>query len=63
MIARSKHRPDCFYAEGEKRIMVSPGCVDMAGVLILPREEDFNKITREDIERIYREVSAGKTMM
>lgn len=63
LIARSKHRPDCYYAEGEKKILVSPGCVDMAGVLILPREEDFNKITREDIDRIYREVSVGTSMI
>ena len=62
LVARSKHRPDCYYAEGDAKIVVSPGCVDMAGVIILPREEDFNKITREDIDRIYREVSVGKTM-
>lgn len=59
LVTRSKHRPDCYYAEGEKKIMVSPGCVDMAGVLILPREEDFYKITKEDIEQIYVEVSVG----
>jgi len=53
---RRKHRPDCYYAEGEKRIMVSPGAVDMAGVLILPRLEDFEKITSDDIRKIYDEV-------
>lgn len=61
IFTRRKHRPDSYYAEGNKKIMVSPGCVDMAGVLIVPREEDFNKITKKDVTRIFREVSLGMT--
>lgn len=60
---RKKHRPDCFYAENADQLMVSPGAVDMAGVIILPRKEDFEKITAEDIIRIYREVSADKNIL
>lgn len=54
VIPRKRHRPDCYFATDEqKRIMVSPGAVDMAGLLILPREEDFEKITADDIRSIY----------
>lgn len=53
---RRKHRPTCYHASGYEQIMVSPGAVDMAGVLVLPRLEDFNKITAEDIKKIYAEV-------
>lgn len=54
---RSKHRPDCFYREGDTKLLVSPASVDMAGVIILPREEDFNRINENLIENIYDEVS------
>ena len=57
MILRSKHRPDCFQAEGEKNLLISPASVDMGGVIITPLEKDFEKITQEDIANILKEVS------
>lgn len=53
---RRKHRPDCFYAEDDKNILISPASVDMGGIFITPQEKDFNKITSEDIKQIYKEV-------
>lgn len=44
VIPREKHRPDAYFAEGEAQMMVSPGALDMAGLIITPREEDFRKI-------------------
>jgi len=44
VIPRSKHRPECFYAEGDSKVLVSPGALDMGGLLITPREEDFKKM-------------------
>lgn len=44
VIPREKHRPDTYFAEGEAQMMVSPGALDMAGLIITPREEDFSKI-------------------
>ncbi len=44
VIPREKHRPDAYFAEGEVQMMVSPGALDMAGLIITPREEDFSKI-------------------
>lgn len=61
VLPRKKHRPDCYYADGESNIMVSPGAVDMAGVIILPREKDFDKLTSEDINAIYKEVGVSDT--
>ncbi|MDE5561093.1 MAG: DUF4922 domain-containing protein, partial [Bacteroidaceae bacterium] len=54
---RKKHRPDNYYAEGEERIVVSPGALDMGGLLITPREEDFRKMTPELAAGILREVA------
>lgn len=55
ILPRSKHRPDCYYAEGEDKILVSPGALDMGGMLITPREEDFRKLTPDMAAGIIRE--------
>lgn len=60
---RAKHRPDAFYAEGEQRIFVSPGTIDMAGIIITPRELDFNRLDFEKISSIYAEVSLPEDTM
>ncbi len=60
-IPREKHRPDCFYEEGDRSLLVSPGSVEMGGVIITPRENDFLKITAEDISSIYNEVMLNAT--
>ena len=54
---RKKHRPDCYYAEGPDQLLISPGALDMGGLLITPREEDFRKITPERASQILREVT------
>lgn len=55
VVPRQKHKPSC-YGSDEGQIMVAPGAIDMAGVVILPRKEDFEKITDEDMQKIYSEV-------
>lgn len=57
---RSKHRPDCYFAEGKDKLLVSPGSVDMGGLLITPREEDFNAITAQKAAGILGEVAFSK---
>ena len=57
---RGKQRPSCFYLEDEKQIISSPASVEMGGTLVLPREEDFKKITQKEIEEIYEEVSLSR---
>lgn len=53
---RRKHRPDCYNAEGEANLLISPASVDLGGVFITPVEKDFRKITAEDVKRILGEV-------
>ncbi len=56
-IPRKAHRPACYKAEGDDRLLVSPGCIDMAGLIITPREGDFNKIQGSDLVKIYNDVA------
>ncbi len=61
---RAKHRPDCYPGLGveteEEEMMVSPGALDMAGMIITPRKEDFERITPEKAAAIIREVSLSQ---
>ena len=54
---RRKHRPECYSKEGDAQFIISPGAIDMGGLMITPREEDFRKLTPEVAMDIYREVS------
>ncbi|MBO5698946.1 MAG: DUF4922 domain-containing protein [Bacteroidaceae bacterium] len=55
---RRKHRPDCYYAKDEaQHFVISPGCIDMGGLIITPREEDFERMTAKIASSILSEVS------
>lgn len=57
---RRKHRPEAFFREGKDRVVVSPGVIDMGGLLITPVEKDFERLDRGGVKSIYREVSLDK---
>lgn len=53
---RAKHRPACYTAEGDARLLSSPASVDLGGVFITPVKQDFPKITADDVAQILSEV-------
>jgi len=57
---RSKHRPECFYKNDPYRILISPAAIDLGGVIVTPREEDYQKIDKEILHQIIDEVSLDK---
>lgn len=57
LFPRQRQRPQQFYAEGTEQILISPASVEMAGLVILPRREDFDKLTQDDLTDIYGQVS------
>jgi hypothetical protein len=63
LFPRRKHRPDAYYREGEESVLVTPGAVEMGGLLITIREADFLKITPALAEEIYQEVSLPAGMI
>lgn len=58
VVRRSAHRPKCYVDDAGRGYMISPGAIDMVGVVILPRREDFEKISDEELTEIFSEVSA-----
>ncbi len=57
---RSKHRPSCYAATGDDQILISPGTLDMAGLIITPRPNDFDRITAQQATDILQEVSLSE---
>lgn len=55
---RSARRPRQFFAEGEEKILFSPGCVDMAGLIIAPRETDFNRYNIPLLTDLFGQITA-----
>jgi hypothetical protein len=60
---RAKHRPAVFFAEDENKMLVSPAAIDLGGVCVFPREEDFNCITKEMITDIFKEVFIDEVLL
>ena len=57
VLPRDNHRPACYFEEGDRRMVISPGALDMAGLIITPREEDFNRMSEDKLISILKEVS------
>ena len=45
IIPRHAHRPHCYSKEGDAKFLISPGALDMCGLLITPRLEDYERLT------------------
>ncbi len=55
VIPRRKHRPDCYFDEADGKCLVSPGALDMSGLIITPRQEDFLNMSFSRAADIIRE--------
>ncbi|MCR4919325.1 MAG: DUF4922 domain-containing protein [Prevotella sp.] len=61
---RSCHRPACYYADDDaQRRLVSPGALDMAGLVITPRACDYEAMTGDEVQAILNEVCLNRQQM
>ena len=56
---RRKHRPAC-YGEGEGRLLLSPGAVDMGGLWAVPERKDFDSLTPGIIQALFDELCMSR---
>ena len=63
VIPREKHRPEAYFAEGDAQFVVSPGALDMSGLIITPCEEDFRKLTEEKALSLLQECGVSEEKM
>ncbi|HWQ33203.1 MAG TPA: DUF4922 domain-containing protein [Blastocatellia bacterium] len=54
---RSRHRPARYFAGDEARLTISPAGIDLAGVVVVPEAAHFARLTADDLEQIYAEVT------
>lgn len=56
VVPRKRHRPSFYGTEGEGTMLISPASVDMGGVFITPRQQDFERVDADLIRRIFDEL-------
>ncbi len=54
---RNKHRPERFFKKDPEKMLISPAAIDLGGVVVTPREEDFLKTDKDNLQQIINEVS------
>lgn len=57
VIPRKAFRPLQYTAPENEQLLISPATVEMCGILITPVEAHFERITKNDIESIFEQVS------
>lgn len=62
LFPRKAHRPTQFFDTGNDQLLISPGSVDLGGVFVTPRKEDFDKISQTDIVNIMEQVSVNQNI-
>jgi hypothetical protein len=53
---RKGHRPRQFFEEGDARILLSPGAIDLSGIVVTPQEKDFRKLSEADLSDIFSQI-------
>lgn len=56
---RKKHRPDCYGTEPQQ-MLISPGAIDMGGLIITVRKEDFTRLSAAQAVNILKEVTLSQ---
>ncbi len=59
LFPRAKQRSSHYYDSGPRQLLISPAAVELGGLVILPRIEDFLKITPKELAEVFEEVTIG----
>jgi hypothetical protein len=62
LFPRSLQRPREYYANDFDRLIISPAAAELGGLVILPREEDFYKLTEKDLVSVFGQVTIQKNV-
>ncbi len=60
LIPRAKHRPECYFAEGDARVAISPAAIEMTGLLVAADRESFERTDGQKAFEIYEDVCLGE---
>ncbi|WP_428939037.1 DUF4922 domain-containing protein [Fontivita pretiosa] len=54
---RARHRPSFYFGDDESRLLLSPGTVDLGGLVITPRRQDFDRLTAAHLAEMFQQVT------
>jgi hypothetical protein len=54
---RGASHPQCYFALGDAHFSILPGAADMAGFVVVPLEEDFDRLDGEALKQIFEDVT------
>jgi hypothetical protein len=57
---RAKHRPECYFAAGDSRLSISPGSLEMAGIVVVADPAHYERVDASTTLGIFEEVSFEK---
>lgn len=60
VIFRAAHRSHHYYSNGPDHLTMSPGCTDMAGCIVVPVPEEFDRIDEAMLDSLLMEVALKK---
>jgi hypothetical protein len=59
LFPREAHRPAEYYADEPERLLISPGTIDMAGLLVTVRPQDYERLDADLVRSLYRQTTIG----
>jgi hypothetical protein len=57
LFPRILHRPREYDADEFDRLVISPAAIELGGLVILPREEDFYKLTEKNLVSVFSQIT------
>lgn len=61
VVPRKRHRPSFYGTEGDSCMLISPASVDMGGVYITPRPEDFRRFDADTVHCLIDELCLSES--
>lgn len=61
VVPRKRHRPSFYGTEGDDCMLLSPASVDMGGVFITPRPQDFERLDAATVLRVLDELCLSES--
>jgi SpoIID/LytB domain protein len=60
VLPRKAHRPSCYFREDAGKMLISPASVEMGGLMVAARLEDYERMDESNLLQILAEVSVDE---
>jgi hypothetical protein len=60
---RVKHRPNFFFAVDHTKMLLSPGTIDIGGMVVAVLEKDFQRIGKDHLVQMFSEITISAELV